>query len=101
MQEFGLPEGIVGRATKKEYGVLLTVRYLERYDQIHLKLYAAVDLSGGKHLSDLRQLTPSVDELIDAARWCVRQDPSEGFRGNLEWFLNQEGYEDVVGRISE
>jgi hypothetical protein len=101
MQQFGLPEGIVGRASKKEYGELLSVRFLDRYDQIHLKLYAAVDLSGGKHLSDLNQLAPTSEELADAARWCVQQDPSPGFRGLLEWFLNQEGYDDVVERISD
>jgi hypothetical protein len=101
MQEFGLPDGIVGRASKKEYGKVLTVRFLDRYDQIHLKLYAAVDMSGGKHLSDLEKLAPTTEELVDAARWCVQQDPSEGFRGLLEWFLSQEGYEDVVERISK
>lgn len=100
MQQFGLPEGIVGRATAREYGPLLTARFLARYDQIHLKLYAAVDQSGGKHLSDLKQLEPTIDELCDASRWCVTQDPSPGFRASMEWFLKQEGYEDVVDRIS-
>ena len=80
MQQFGLPQGIVGRAQKKEYGQLLTARFLDRYDQIHLKLYAAVDPSGGKHLSDLNQLEPSSDVMTKAARWCMKQDPSPGFR---------------------
>jgi hypothetical protein len=100
MQQFGLPAGIVGRATVKEYGPLLTARFLARYDQIHLKLYAAIDQSGGKHLSDLKQLDPTIDELCAAARWCTTQDPSPGFRASMEWFLEQEGYDDVVDRIS-
>ena len=101
MQQFGLPEGIIDRAERKEYGDLLTARFLDRYDQIHLKLYAAVDQSGGKHLSDLNQLERSSDEITEAARWCIKQDPSPGFRQLLEWFLNEEGYSDVVDRISE
>lgn len=101
MQRFGLPKGIIDRAEQREYGELLTVRFLDRYDQIHLKLYAAVDQSGGKHLSDLSQLEPSVDELTEAARWCLKQDPSPGFRQLLEWFLTEEGYSDVVDRLSE
>lgn len=100
MQEFGLPEGVVQRAEKREYGGLLRARFLARYDQIHLKLYAALDLSGGKHLSDLHQLNPTPEELIDAARWCVTQDPSPGFRLVLESFLQEEGHDDVLGRIS-
>ena len=101
MQQFGLPEGIIDRAERREYGDLLTARFLDRYDQIHLKLYAAVDQSGGKHLSDLTQLEPSSDEITEAARWCMTQDPSPGFRQLLEWFLNEEGYSEVVDRISE
>ncbi len=101
MQKFGLPEGIVERATRREYGDLLTVRFLHRYDQIHLKLYAAVDQSGGKHLSDLEQLGPSTEQLADAARWCFLQDPSDGFRDLLKWFLEEEGYAAVLEQISE
>ena len=100
MQGFGLPVGIVERAEKREYGEFLTARFLDRYDQVHLKLYAAVDQAGGKHLSDLNQLSPTTDDLVDAARWCMSHDPSVGFRQSLEWFLKQEGHEDVVERLS-
>ena len=100
MQQFGLPAGIVQRAEKREYGALLSVRFLGRFDQIHLKLYAAVDQSGGKHLSDLQQLDPTPEELVEAARWCIMQDPSPGFRQVLEWFLQEEGHDDVLERIS-
>src|SRR3990172_4893167 len=34
----------------------------------------------GKHLQDLQALTPTVVELVDAARWCRTHDPSVGFR---------------------
>ena len=101
MQRFGLPEGIIERAEKKEYGDLLTARYLDRYDQIYLKLYAAVDQSGGKHAADLAKLKPSTDELVDAARWCMQHDPSAGFRTLLEGFLNKKGYDDVVEQLSD
>jgi hypothetical protein len=101
MQEFGLPGGIIQRASCRKYGELLTVRFLDRYDQIHLKLYAAVDKSGGKHLSDLKQLNPTSEQLVEAANWCTQQDPSEGFLKLLKWFLKEEGYGDVVREFEE
>lgn len=70
-----MPGGIIERAEKKIYAEVLAARYLDRYDQIHLKLYAAVDPSGGKYAADLATLEPSPDELIDAARWCIQHDP--------------------------
>jgi len=97
MQEFGLPEGIVARRT---YGEKLTVHFLGRSDQIHLKLFAAVDRSGGKHLADLKTLEPSEEELEDASRWAIQQDPSEEFRKMLIWFLEQQDRDGVVAQIS-
>jgi len=99
MQEFGLPDGIVERATPKSYGELLTAHFLGRHDQIHLKLYAAVDQSGGKHLSDLNALEPTTDELATASGWAMQQDPSEGFRGLLIWFLKEQDWDGVVDEI--
>lgn len=39
----GLPEGFLDRAVRRTYGPSLIVRYADRLDQIHLKLYAVVD----------------------------------------------------------
>ncbi len=100
MQSFGLPVGIIGRAHRRDYGPLLVVRFLDRYDQIHLKLYATVD-SAGKHLRDLRLLGPTQKELSAAAAWCITQDPSKGFRMMLVQFLNAEGFADVAVNLPE
>ncbi|HEV7492981.1 DUF6036 family nucleotidyltransferase [Baekduia sp.] len=63
-------------------------------DQIHFKLYAAVD-QAGKHLRDLEALEPQHDELIAAARWTRQHDPSEGFLEPLRQALAYFGIEDV------
>lgn len=79
----GLPEGWLDRLVTREYGPL-TVHFLGRLDQIHLKLYALVDQGPtSRHESDLRALQPSRDELLRAARWTRMQDPSDGFHQDL------------------
>lgn len=62
---------------------LLTVLFASRIDQIHFKLYAAVDHGAGRHLADLQALAPSEAELLRAARWSRTHDPSEGYRSVL------------------
>jgi hypothetical protein len=79
MLRLGLTQGFTERLTRREYGPSLTVRYASRLDQIHFKLHATVDQSGGKHFSDLQALEPSQPELLVAARWTRTHDPSEGF----------------------
>jgi hypothetical protein len=76
---WGLPEGFLERATHRDYGSALDVRFASRLDQIHLKLYAVVDLGAGRHLDDLRALQPSEAELLSAARWSRGHDPSPGY----------------------
>lgn len=76
----GLPAGFVERLETRTYGRSLEVHFASRVDQIHFKLYAAVDMGPGKHESDLRALQPSPEELLDAARWSQTLDPSEGFK---------------------
>jgi hypothetical protein len=46
--DLGLPEGLMERVVTKGYGRKLIVHYLGRYDQIHFKIYAAVDQGSGK-----------------------------------------------------
>lgn len=92
--DFGLPDGFAQRWTTRRYGPALTVRWASRYDQIHFKLYAAVD-QAGKHLRDLEALAPAEDELVAAARWARTHDPSEGFLEPLVQALAYFGVEDV------
>ena len=91
---FGLPCGFEERWETRTYGEALTVRWASRFDQIHFKLYAAVD-QAGKHLTDLEALEPSHDELISAARWSRQHDPSEGFLSMLTEALKYFGVENA------
>jgi hypothetical protein len=93
--EFGLPEGFVDRLERRDYGPGLVVYLASRYDQIHFKLYAAVDQGPGKHEADLRALAPTEEELIAAARWSRSQDPSEGYAQVLRSALSSFGVTDV------
>ncbi len=94
MLRFGLPAGFESRWETRSYGPALRVRWASRFDQIHFKLYAAVD-QAGKHLRDLEALAPTSDELIAAARWTRQHDPSEGFLSALIEALRYFGVEDA------
>jgi len=91
---FGLPAGFEARWETQSYGPALRVHWASRFDQIHFKLYAAVD-QAGKHLRDLEALHPTSDELIAAARWSREHDPSEGFLSALREALQYFGVEDA------
>ncbi|HPB51641.1 MAG TPA: DUF6036 family nucleotidyltransferase [Myxococcota bacterium] len=95
----GLPAGFAGRVTWQKIGDRLWVGLVSRYDQIHFKLYAGVDRSGGYHADDLRALAPNDDEMVAAAAWALSHDPSEGFLQALVWFLTEFGYGHIVERI--
>lgn len=95
----GLPVDFVKRLAWKIFGENLSVGFIGRIDQIYFKLYAAVDQRGGYHADDLQLLTPTDEELLQAARWARTHDPSEGYLQSLEWFLGEFGYEHLVGRI--
>jgi len=97
--QMGLPEGFVGRLTEKEYGPRLAIYFIGRLDQIHFKLYAAVDQRDGTHLNDLTALHPTAAELEAAARWAMTHDGSEGFKMVLKELLTQLGHESVAERI--
>ena len=97
--DLGLPNGIMGRVITREFGRKLTIHFMGRYDQIHFKLYAAVDQGAGKHFNDLLALNPTADELEDAARWSMTHDVSEGYRQALKGLLNHMEFEDVAKRL--
>jgi hypothetical protein len=95
----GLPDGFKERLVKDYKGEKLTIYFVSRLDQIHFKLYAAIDQFGGYHASDLRQLSPSDEELLQAVRWVTTHDPSEGFREAIKLFLREFGYERLADKI--
>ncbi|MFC1782053.1 nucleotidyl transferase AbiEii/AbiGii toxin family protein [Planctomycetota bacterium] len=95
----GLPERFKERLVKNYQGEKLTVYFVSRLDQIHFKLYAAVDQLGSYHASDLKQLSPSDEELLAAIGWATTHDPSEGFQTAIKLFLREFGYERLVDKI--
>lgn len=97
--DFGLPVGLMDRVITRKFGKKLIVHFLGRYDQIHFKLYAAVDQGAGKHLEDLIALNSVSDEIEHAARWTMTHDVSEGYKQNLKGMLNHLGFKDVAERL--
>jgi hypothetical protein len=95
----GLPDGFKERLVQKYQGEKLTVYFASRLDQIHFKLYAAIDQFGSYHASDLKQLLPSDEELLMAIHWAITHDPSEGFQTAIKLFLREFGYERLVDKI--
>lgn len=96
---FGFPEGMVGRLVPRDYGPNLRISFLDRHDQIFLKLYATADTDKGRHYEDLLDLEPSAEELLAAARWTRTQDPSEGFLFVLGKVLKELGHESLVDQL--
>ncbi|HEU5390265.1 MAG TPA: hypothetical protein VFV73_30635 [Streptosporangiaceae bacterium] len=93
--KWGLPKGFMSRVVTRSYGPALVVHYASRLDQIHFKLFAMVDQSGGRHETDLRALSPTPGELAAAARWSITQDPSPGYRSVLVDALHVLGVDDA------
>lgn len=95
----GLPPGLQQRLTPHRYGSRLWIGFIGRRDQIFLKLHAAVDRDGGRHLQDLLDLQPTADELLDAAKWTQTQNPSAGFRMLLGAMLKHLGHANLAEQI--
>ena len=94
--DLGLPEGLMQRVETRHYGDNLHIHFLGRLDQIHFKLYAAVDQSGGKHYDDLLALQPASEEIELAAKWSMTHDVSPGYKEGLKAILKKMGFEDVT-----
>ena len=97
--DLGLPDGFMERATTRVFGNRLAILFLGHYDQIHFKLYAAVDQGAGKHLDDLLALKPTSEEIESAARWSMTHDVSETYRQSIKDLLKYMGYEDVADKL--
>lgn len=95
----GLPPGFSSRLRKRAFGPALTIYLPDRFDLIHLKLFAVVDQGQGRHSHDLKALAPTEDEIIAAARWVLTQDASEVFPALVHNTLKALGYGDVVDQL--
>lgn len=97
--QLGLPRGFSKRLIWNSFGENLIVGFISRFDQIHFKLYAAVDQSGGYHADDLLTLKPTDEELLAAVAWTRTHDPSDGYLVSLKRFLQEFDHEHLVERI--
>ena len=95
----GLSDGFPDRLTARSYGSRLTIHLPDRYDLIHLKLFAAVDQGMGRHVHDLVALNPADDELLDAAHWVLTQDAGEVFPAIVRDALIEMGHERIAARL--
>lgn len=90
---FGLPDGFLARCERRRFHGL-TALIASRFDQVHLKLYAATDDGPrGRHFQDLLLLQPSSAELLMAGHWCRSHDPSPAFRSFLVQAMRAAGWE--------
>jgi hypothetical protein len=96
--QMGLPDGFAERLQRIAYSERLAVCFIHRIDQIHFKLYAAAD-RGGYHITDLKALDPSSEELVTAARWAMTHDVSDGFVMVLKNLLRGMGYAIAADRL--
>jgi hypothetical protein len=95
----GLPEGLPDRLHSRRYGGKLIVHFIDRFDQICFKAYAAINGGAAYHVADLKALDPSPHEMLAAARWCLTQDASELFPSLVRSFLEKIGYPDVAAEF--
>ncbi len=96
--QMGLPDGFAARLVSTAFSARLKVHFVSRWDQIHFKLYAAVD-RGGYHIEDLRMLKPTPPELLAAAHWTMGHDVSEGYAISLKRLLKGIGYDAVADQL--
>lgn len=95
----GLPEGFVSRLIRRDYGPKLIIYYTDRYDLIHLKLFAVIDQGPGRHVADLQKLSPTEDEMLAAARWVITQDAGEAFPALVKEAVTQLGFPHVSTQL--
>lgn len=95
----GLPAGFLVRLTRREFGSCLTICLPDRFDLIHLKLFAVIDQGRGRHSADLVALSPSDGELLAAARWVLTQDAGEVFPSIVHAALTELGYEKLIVQL--
>lgn len=100
LPNLGLPDGFISRLSEKSYGRMLKVFFIGRLDQIYFKLYASVDRGGSTyHLDDLMRLNPTHEELLDASRWSMSQDPSPSYLQTLIQMLKAINHGTVAEKL--
>ncbi len=100
---YGAPRGMTERWTRREYGPSLTVYFVSRLDQVHLKLLAAADPKAEpRHLEDLAsRIKPTVEEVQTAVAWLLDRKTSPRFRGHVRRAVEALGYDNISHSIPE
>jgi len=99
MLERGVPAGTLERsfAHRRTFGPCLTVRFLDRRDQVALKLFAAMDpVDGIRHLKDLEEISPEAEEISHALEWMEEWKSSISFRRKLKEIVTGLGFENLA-----
>lgn len=96
LHQMRLPEGILKRAQRREFGPALTVYVIGRQDQVALKLYAALDRAEGqRHLRDLDAIEPTRAEMEFAVRWLLDRETSLEFRRAVRKIVEAFGFQNL------
>jgi len=92
---FGLPRGLAGRLKRRRFGRCLALHLVSRWDQIHLKIYAAMHPKTRleTHLGDLLDLAPTQAEAKATVDWLLNRKTSREFRRKLKQVLDRIGHE--------
>jgi hypothetical protein len=101
LMDFGLPDGLENRLERRSYGKCLALHVISRFDQIHLKIYAAMDPKTRieTHLGDLIDLEPTEAEAGAAADWLLKRKTSADFRRKLREVLDRTGHAKLAEKI--
>jgi hypothetical protein len=101
LMDFGLPDGLEKRLKRKGYGKCLALHVISRFDQIHLKIYAAMDPKTRieTHLGDLIDLEPTEAEARAAVDWLLKRKTSADFRRKLKEVLDRIGHAKLAEKI--
>lgn len=97
-----LPSGALERSKKhcQVYGACLVVRFLDRMDQVALKLFAAMDPKDGqRHLRDLEEISPTRSEIIHAITWMTAWKSNQAFRDRLAYLVEGFDFPDLAESI--
>ena len=101
--EFGLPPGLERRLKRRSFGRCLALHLVSRLDQVHLKIYAAMDPKTRleTHLGDLLDLEPTEAEAQAAMDWLLSRKTSPAFRRKLKQVLDRIGHEELAEKLQE
>ena len=100
---YGAPQGMTERWKRRDYGPNLTVYFVGRLDQVHLKLLAAADPKAEpRHMEDLLiRIKPTAEETRAAVTWLLDRKTSPPFRGYVRCAVEALGYDNISHSIPE